>query len=179
MIQAMFNRIRMTERGARYHRLLWYNENNSKTTVYQMDRVAFGNCCSPYVTVYPRYRVAKGKEQSKRDKTYIKASSLWIERRRLDIKSQRRIVYTCRGGLPTNEVEFWLTKSNWGYKRIQITRESNRLRIEIRCWRKREWISTQDSVVSVGRHNFAEPQYKDAKFIRRELKTYLWKYMIL
>jgi len=38
---------------------------------------------------------------------------------------------------------------------------------------EKESESVHSSVVSVGRHNFAEPQYKDAKFIRRELKTYL------
>ena len=49
-IEAMFSRIRLRPEDAAYHRFLWAEEDGSVTT-YQMDRLAFGDKCSPFVAI--------------------------------------------------------------------------------------------------------------------------------
>ena len=49
-IEAMFSRIRLKPEDAAYHRFLWAEEDGSVTT-YQMDRLAFGDKCSPFVAI--------------------------------------------------------------------------------------------------------------------------------
>ena len=65
-IEAMFSRIRLTPTDARYHRFLWTDKETGQTSTYQMNRLTFGDCCSPFVAVYATRKVAedysKGRE---------------------------------------------------------------------------------------------------------------------
>ena len=52
-IEAMFSRIRLTPEDARYHRFLWREKSTGHQVTYQMDRLTFGDCCSPFIAVPP------------------------------------------------------------------------------------------------------------------------------
>ena len=55
-IEAIFSRIRLKTADARYHRFLWRDRELGQTIIYQMDRLTFGDCCSPFVAVYTTRR---------------------------------------------------------------------------------------------------------------------------
>ena len=46
----MFSRIRLRPEDAAYHRFLWAEQDGCVIT-YQMDRLAFGDKCSPFVAI--------------------------------------------------------------------------------------------------------------------------------
>uniref|UniRef100_A0A5S6Q3I7 Reverse transcriptase domain-containing protein n=1 Tax=Trichuris muris TaxID=70415 RepID=A0A5S6Q3I7_TRIMR len=48
-IEAMFSRIRLRPEDARYHRFLWKDPELERVKVFQMDRVTFGDTCSPFI----------------------------------------------------------------------------------------------------------------------------------
>lgn len=50
-IEAMFSRIRMTDRDARFHRFIWKDVDSENYEVYQIERISFGNCCSPFIAL--------------------------------------------------------------------------------------------------------------------------------
>ena len=56
-IEAMFSRIRLRPEDARRHLLLWHDESGSEV-IYKMDRLTFGDTCSPYVAIETVRRVA-------------------------------------------------------------------------------------------------------------------------
>ncbi len=56
-IEAMFSRIRMRPEDAAYHRFLWMEEDGTICTC-QMDRLAFGDKCSPFVAIATTRRAA-------------------------------------------------------------------------------------------------------------------------
>lgn len=58
-IEAMFSRIRLTPKDARYHRLLWTDKETGQTIIYQMNRLTLGDCCSPFVAVHTTRKVAE------------------------------------------------------------------------------------------------------------------------
>ena len=67
-IEAMFSCIRLKPADARYDRFLWKDRESGPTITYQMNRLTFGDCCSPFVAVYTTRKVAEdcgeGKEKA-------------------------------------------------------------------------------------------------------------------
>ena len=51
-IEAMFSRIRMRPEDARYHRFIWRDKDMGERKTFQMNRLSFGDCCSPFIAVY-------------------------------------------------------------------------------------------------------------------------------
>ena len=56
-IEAMFSWIRLTPEDARFHRFLWKEPGSDEIQVLQMDRLAFGDKCSPYIAISVVQRV--------------------------------------------------------------------------------------------------------------------------
>ena len=61
----MFSRIRLTKDDARFHRFLWYNDKGEQV-VYQMDRLTFGDCCSPFIALKTIRKVAEDHGEGKK-----------------------------------------------------------------------------------------------------------------
>ena len=62
-IEAMFSRIRLRPEDARYHSFLWQEEGSDKVITCQMNRLTFGDCCSPYIALSTTRRAAKDAKQ--------------------------------------------------------------------------------------------------------------------
>uniref|UniRef100_A0A5S6QAK1 Peptidase aspartic putative domain-containing protein n=1 Tax=Trichuris muris TaxID=70415 RepID=A0A5S6QAK1_TRIMR len=58
-IEAMFSRIRLRPEDARYHRFLWKEDKTERTKVFQMNRVTFGDTCSPFLAISIIIRTAR------------------------------------------------------------------------------------------------------------------------
>ena len=58
-IEAMFSRVRLTPEDARFHRFLWKEAGNDDVGVIQMNRLSFGDKCSPFVAISVVHRVAE------------------------------------------------------------------------------------------------------------------------
>ena len=41
----------MTKRDARFHRFIWKDVDSENYEVYQIERISFGNCCSPFIAL--------------------------------------------------------------------------------------------------------------------------------
>ena len=54
----MFSRVRLTPEDARFHRFLWKEAGSDHVEVLQMDRLCFGDKCSPFVAISVVHRVA-------------------------------------------------------------------------------------------------------------------------
>ena len=85
-IEAMFSRIRLREADARLHRFLFQDPDSDIIDVYQMDRLTFGDKCSPFVAIHTLRRTAldygEGDEEvvkAIRDNTYVDD---WLESRK-------------------------------------------------------------------------------------------------
>ena len=63
----MFSRIRLKPADARYHRFLWKDRESGQTITYQMIRLIFRDCCSPFVAVYTSRKVAEDYEEGKEE----------------------------------------------------------------------------------------------------------------
>ncbi len=65
-IEAMFSRIRLTPEDARFHRFLWKEPGSDEIEVLQMDILAFGDKCSPFIAISVVQRVAEefGKDRT-------------------------------------------------------------------------------------------------------------------
>ena len=57
-IEAMFSRVRLRPEDAAYHRFLWKEDGAAAPVVYQMDRLTFGDRCSPFVAIATTRRIA-------------------------------------------------------------------------------------------------------------------------
>ncbi|XP_028411629.1 uncharacterized protein LOC114534388 [Dendronephthya gigantea] len=57
-IEAMFSRVRISERDARYHRFLWTEKDSNVVDTYQMNRLTFGDTSSPCEAIYVTRRTA-------------------------------------------------------------------------------------------------------------------------
>ena len=77
-IEAMFSRIRLTPRDARYHRFLWQDD-NKKTVVCQMDRLTFGDGSSPFVALKTIRRVAADHGAGKEDAVRTIHRNLYVD----------------------------------------------------------------------------------------------------
>uniref|UniRef100_A0A5S6Q5Z7 Uncharacterized protein n=1 Tax=Trichuris muris TaxID=70415 RepID=A0A5S6Q5Z7_TRIMR len=66
----MFSRIRLRPEDARYHRFLWKDPESERVKVFQMDRVTFGDTCSPFIAICTIMRTAhefgQGREEAVR-----------------------------------------------------------------------------------------------------------------
>ena len=58
-VEAMFSRIRLRPEDARLHRFLFQEKGEVKPAVYQMDRLTFGDRCSPFVAIQTLRRAAE------------------------------------------------------------------------------------------------------------------------
>ncbi|KFD62110.1 hypothetical protein M514_25712 [Trichuris suis] len=67
-VEAMFSRIRLHPEDARYHRFLWKDPESERVKVFQMDRVTFGDTCSPFIAISTIMRTAhefgQGREEA-------------------------------------------------------------------------------------------------------------------
>ena len=50
-IKAMFSRIRLTRKDARYHRFLWKGEGDVEVCIYQVNHLTFGDGPSPFIAI--------------------------------------------------------------------------------------------------------------------------------
>ena len=66
-IEAMFSRIRLAPADALYHRFLWRERESGQMITYQMNRLTFGDCCSPFVAVYTTRKVTEDYEKGKEE----------------------------------------------------------------------------------------------------------------
>ena len=58
-IEGMFSQVRVQEKDARYHRFLWKDKGSDSVDTYQMDRLTFGDTCSPFEAIYVTRRTAE------------------------------------------------------------------------------------------------------------------------
>jgi len=57
-IEAMFSKIRLRPENAVYHRFLWKEEGSEHPIICQMNRLSFGDKCSPFVAIATTRRAA-------------------------------------------------------------------------------------------------------------------------
>ena len=77
-IEAMFSRIRMKPEDAKYHRFLWRDKDTGERKTFQMNRLSFGDCCSPFIAVYAT-RTAEEFGKGKPEAVYAIQKKLYMD----------------------------------------------------------------------------------------------------
>ena len=70
-VEAMFNRIRMNERDRRYHRFIFKTTRSKQLETYEMQRLSFGDACSPFIALYTLRKTADDHSNDDRVKEAI------------------------------------------------------------------------------------------------------------
>ena len=78
-IEAMFSRVRVHEKDARYHRFLWNEAGSQVIDTYQMDRLTFGDTCSPFEAIYVTQQVAKDFGNGREDSVTAIKENLYVD----------------------------------------------------------------------------------------------------
>lgn len=78
-IEAMFSRIRLRPEDARYHRFLWKDPELERVKVFQMDRVTFGDTCSPFIAISTIMRTAHEFGQGREEAVRAIQNNLYID----------------------------------------------------------------------------------------------------
>ncbi|KHJ40363.1 Tas retrotransposon peptidase A16 [Trichuris suis] len=78
-IEAMFSRIRLRPEDARYHRFLWKEDKTERTKVFQMNRVTFGDTCSPFLAISTIMRTAREFGQGKEEAVRAIKNNLYMD----------------------------------------------------------------------------------------------------
>ena len=78
-IEAMFSRIRLRPEDARYHRFLWMEKGSADVSTYQIDRLTFGDRCSPFVAIKTVQRVANDFGEGKPEAVEALKSKLYMD----------------------------------------------------------------------------------------------------
>ena len=78
-IEAMFSRIRLRKEDAPYHQFLWPDETTGIIRTYQMDRLTFGDCCSPFIAIYVTRKTAEDHGQGRPDAVQAIHNNLYMD----------------------------------------------------------------------------------------------------
>ncbi|KFD60548.1 hypothetical protein M514_27252 [Trichuris suis] len=78
-IEAMFSWIRLRPEDARYHRFLWKEDKTERTKVFQMNRVTFGDTCSPFLAISTIMLTAREFGQGKEEAVRAIKNSLYVD----------------------------------------------------------------------------------------------------
>ena len=73
------SRIRLRAEDARYHQFLWPEETAGRILTYQMDRLTFGDCCSPFIAIYVTRKTAEDHGQGRPDAVQAIHNNLYMD----------------------------------------------------------------------------------------------------
>ena len=68
----------MKPEDAKYHQFLWPDETTGEIKTYQMNRITFGDCCSPFVAIYATIKATEDYEDGKGDEENTRRELLSI-----------------------------------------------------------------------------------------------------
>lgn len=70
-VEAMFSRIRMNEKDRAFHRFIFKTSKSKELETYEMQRLSFGDKCSPFIAIYTLRRTVDDHSQDHRVKDAI------------------------------------------------------------------------------------------------------------
>ena len=65
-IEAMLSRVRMRAEDSRLHGFLWKDSGSKEIVTYRINRITFGDRCSPFVAIFATIKTAETSERVKK-----------------------------------------------------------------------------------------------------------------